>query len=110
MKNVITLQGEELRDHLTETLDIDFTHNVIYINSLELFEMYNDINTVQQLTHRDENAFTSWVAYNIFDAPTSWFLFIAVNGYSKRYQYDTNGDLEKSVSLSEGTWFIKDEV
>lgn len=109
MKDTRTLQGEELRNHLTETLDIDFDKRIIYIINQDQYDMFNDINAEHQYQNGD-NAFNEWISWNMFDGEGDWFLFIDVLGYGKKFQYNRDGELEKSVSLTDNTWYIKDEA
>ncbi len=108
MINIIEKQqGESLMAYLNDILDIDYDKNIIHITNKEQHKEYCKINASHQYRGGD-NAFQEWVSYCLFGGE-DWFLYVEIGEFSKKCQYNSNGELEKSVSLSDNEWYVKEE-
>ena len=109
MENTTALQGEDLRLHLTEVLDIDFDKNIIFITDYDQYDMFNSINAEHQY-RGGYHAFTEWISWNMFSGEGEWFLYIVILGHIEKFQYDVDGKLERSVNITDNTYYEKEEI
>jgi hypothetical protein len=108
MKNTDTLQGEYLLNYLNDKFKIDYDMNIIHITTQEQYDEFNDINAHHQYKG-GVNAFAEWCAWCLFNG-NEWFLYVDIDGSNEKFNYSVSGELIKAVSITKGTWFIKDEV
>ena len=96
-------QGENLLTHINDTLNIDYDKNIIYITSVDEMREYAKLNGMHMMATNDALAFTSWLSWCAFGG-NDWYLYVDVEGFSKKERYDADGVLIQSVDNA-GQWF-----